>query len=192
MDTGEDARENLLDAAGKIPEGPGPKDTRTLKERKYILAGHSVGATLALKIAEMFKPNVAVAPPKPLAVIGLAGIYNFSACRNAHPADAALYTEIFNGAFGLEEAGAWEQGRTPRVCFAEDTKVVVLVSGVDDALVEKEQMLWVASRIRELNSGRSLILQAGTAPGGHDELLTGDALARSLNLLDKMLVQGTV
>ena len=188
MSEGEESRYNLLEAAGGIPGGPGPKDTRSLAERKYILTGHSVGATMALKCAEGWILDIGPLPPAPFAVIGFAGIYNFPKCRNAHPADAELYTEIFNNALGLERNGAWAQAVTPQFRFSDKTKIVVVVCGEEDTLVEKKQIYYVVKRIVRFNSTRNLVKRAFSVPGGHDELLTNGAIANCLKHVEDILM----
>ena len=115
---------------------------------KYILAGHSVGATLAFKIAECFsssssssipsspffsspppipslrpqKPPLILPPPTSLVL--LSGIYDFPTCLASHPHSADIYNEMFTSAFGgTPESGAWDVGFCPTPTVAEEVPI---------------------------------------------------------------------
>lgn len=114
----------------------------------YILAGHSVGATLAFQL--LMGPQAAgpgaAQPPLPRGILGLAGIYEFRdfASRNG-PAHAAMV----EGAMGARR-DAWDEAAP--LCFRgsyaadwpEGRHVVLSYSPEDslvDGAVETEAML---------------------------------------------------
>ena len=226
LEVGENLRSNVPES---FEEKIGPRDQRLWYKRNYILVGHSVGATMALKTAEKATPHVSVKASSPLrnriaamsdpfqitaplAVVAMAGIYDFSACRDAHPDAAETYKEIFDGAFGPEETGAWKQGLTPTTPINDNTEVVVLGYGKDDALVENEQVDYAERKIRELDGHRltddghkgngkgkakieaasfegpkKLSLEVMEFEGGHDEALKGEAIAKAIKRVDEIL-----
>ncbi|KNG82740.1 hypothetical protein ANOM_008641 [Aspergillus nomiae NRRL 13137] len=73
-------------------------------EDRYILVGHSCGATLAFQsVMGQFNAGISHGP---LAVVGLAGIYDLKLLRDTHK-EIPAYQEIVEGAFGDDEA-AWD------------------------------------------------------------------------------------
>ncbi|GAB1196279.1 hypothetical protein APSETT444_005548 [Aspergillus pseudonomiae] len=73
-------------------------------EDRYILVGHSCGATLAFQ-SVMGRFNAGISHG-PLAVVGLAGIYDLKLLRDTHK-EIPAYQQIVEGAFGDDEA-AWD------------------------------------------------------------------------------------
>lgn len=74
-------------------------------------------------------------------VVALEGIYDFTACRDAHPQLRDMYDAFTTGAFGPEEGKGWERGDVLR-CerrIRDGVEVVVVGHSRDDELVEWEQ-----------------------------------------------------
>ena len=116
-------------------------------EDRYVLVGHSCGATLALQVAmkrywgsqyeSTFALELNVVPP--VAIVGLEGIYDISALVKYHGKESE-YKDFIVNAFGpsgwdaLSPANADFDGSWP------DGKLVVLAHSRDDTLVEWEQV----------------------------------------------------
>jgi len=107
---------------------------RQSEKRDYILAGHSVGGTITLKVAQS-----EVLPFRhPVAALSLCGIYDFTALRDAHLSHRHVYDDFTTAAFGPEDDGGWERGNT-KTGFSEKVEIVVLAHSKTDTLVDWEQ-----------------------------------------------------
>lgn len=136
---------------------------------RYILAGHSAGATLAFQLNNWYLPDTQL--PQPLCVLGISGIYDFEAFIASH-SEIPVYQELIDNAF--PNKSLWGQASphtshlpgTPK--WQHATAVIISHSG-EDELVEKAQ----ASSMLELARttpdalGRVHFLQA---TGAHDEI----------------------
>ncbi|KAI9781556.1 MAG: hypothetical protein M1816_002271 [Peltula sp. TS41687] len=106
---------------------------------QYVLAGHSAGATLAYQVV-MDCWRHGPYPALPLAVAGLAGVYDFTAIVARHPG-VPMYTEIVENAFGpkqnwdhaapavwLGKVGSlnetWPNGRLAVIAYSEEDELV--------------------------------------------------------------------
>ncbi|KAI4245478.1 MAG: hypothetical protein L6R40_002539 [Gallowayella cf. fulva] len=109
-----------------------------------ILVGHSVGATIAFAVAlglhegreEKFKgPRERIK-----SVVGVEGVYDFTALRDAHAGFRDVYEEFTKGVFGDERHGGWEEGNIVRMVREggemDRVEVVVLGQSREDELVE--------------------------------------------------------
>lgn len=191
---------------------------------RYILVGHSCGATLAFQAvmgsvadhreqsfsgganddgggAQQVSMSPGPLPPKlsaqPVAIVGVAGIYDLRRLQDAHR-DISAYREFIEGAFGngvmLWDAvspaqmggsrgveGGWKTGR-----------LVVLAHSKDDELIDEGQVEgmrealrgWEGRQaqipLRELSS-RERRVQMLTLEGLHDELWEkGEEVARAI------------
>ncbi|KAL6239781.1 hypothetical protein BDW75DRAFT_66973 [Aspergillus navahoensis] len=115
---------------------------------RYILAGHSCGATLAFQavMPSLFvggRESSEVDYMAPLAVLGMAGIYNLRLLRDSHR-DISAYQEFIEGAFGVDEK-VWDAA-SPGVVSGEGGvegwkkgRVVVLAHSREDELCDTEQ-----------------------------------------------------
>ncbi|KAL8959506.1 MAG: hypothetical protein Q9183_005620, partial [Haloplaca sp. 2 TL-2023] len=79
-----------------------------------ILVGHSVGATIAFALAMNLDGGNGEGLSSVKAVVGVEGVYDFTAMRDAHVEHRSVYEEICEGAFGLERDGGWEEGNIVR------------------------------------------------------------------------------
>ncbi|KAL9020642.1 MAG: hypothetical protein Q9185_002090 [Variospora sp. 1 TL-2023] len=156
------------------------------KGEGIILVGHSVGATIAFAIAlgldgigvEGNGHEVMVD-----AVVGVEGVYDFVALRDAHLESRSVYEEIATGAFGNEESGGWERGNVVKAVGEgkgfRGTEVVVLGHSKGDELVEWGQMKMMDEALREkgwwggdgggkVGKGKEVTMME--LEGGHDEI----------------------
>jgi hypothetical protein len=158
---------------------------------RYILAGHSCGATLALQClmrTQLFSPT-ALEPfatfQEPEAIVGVAGIYDLQLLRdrNSHPA----YQEFLTGAFGTDET-AWN-AVSPAEWGGkgwENGKMLALVSSTGDELVDPSQIELMGEKSRVWDGGANVEVWKGMLGMGHDEIWSegkglGDVLGRVLN-----------
>ncbi|KAL4989737.1 hypothetical protein BDW68DRAFT_195602 [Aspergillus falconensis] len=115
---------------------------------RYILAGHSCGATLAFQAvmpslsaqAREGSENDYIAP---LAILGMAGIYDLRLLRDSNR-DISAYQEFIEGAFAADER-VWDAA-SPGVVRGEGGvegwkkgRVVVLAHSKEDELCDMEQ-----------------------------------------------------
>ncbi|KAJ5249039.1 hypothetical protein N7468_000490 [Penicillium chermesinum] len=190
---------------------------------RYILVGHSCGATLAFQAVmgavaghreqsfngaedsgidvEQVSMSPAPLPPKltahPMAIVGVAGIYDLRKLQNDHR-DSPAYREIIEGAFGTDELlwdavspaqmegsrgieGGWKTGR-----------LVVLAHSKDDELVDEGQQTALLEALKGWESKEAQIPKRELAhrirhvrflpiSGGHDEAWSiGEELARAV------------
>ena len=142
---------------------------------RYLLAGHSCGATLAFQVAMIRQEESVLAPAftKPLAILGVEGIYDLVALRDNHK-DEPVYQQIVENVFGTDEA--WWAACSPVSGDYNkhwpNGKLTVIAHSLEDELVEKDQM----HRMKEaLNSQRSSAMGGSAAQNRLDtvQILTG-------------------
>jgi pimeloyl-ACP methyl ester carboxylesterase len=115
-------------------------------EDRYILVGHSCGATLAFQAAmkrywgtqyeSTFALSLNVVPP--LAIVGLEGLYDLPALVVNH-SDQPVYRDFVTNAFG---PSGWDSVSPTNADFDEswpDGKLAVLAYSKNDSLVEEGQ-----------------------------------------------------
>lgn len=173
-----------------------------------ILVGHSVGATIAFGVTSGLGLGLGhhnhkeeangfqALRNKVKAVVGVAGIYDFTALRDAHGADHRdVYEEFTTGAFGEEEGGGWERGNMVRMVregaqMMEGVEVVVLGQSPADGLVEWGQVEGMKRAFRERGGwregegeGEAKEVMVVELEGGHDEVWErGEGLARCITV----------
>ncbi|KAL8976079.1 MAG: hypothetical protein Q9177_006921, partial [Variospora cf. flavescens] len=167
------------------------------KGEGIILVGHSVGATIAFAIALGLDGVGGNRHEAVDAVVGVEGVYDFVALRDAHLESRRVYEEIATGAFGNEESGGWERGNVVKAVGEgkgfRGTKVVVLGHSKGDELVEWGQMKMMDEALREngwwggdggggrVGKGKEVTMME--LEGGHDEIWEkGEELARCIAL----------
>ncbi|KAL8899252.1 MAG: hypothetical protein Q9192_001665 [Flavoplaca navasiana] len=96
--------------------------SRLISQSGIILVGHSVGATIAFALAlelgyrgDADRDDVEGLKHMIKAVVGVEGIYDFTALRDAHLDYRSIYEDFTNGAFGAEADGNWEKGNVVRM-----------------------------------------------------------------------------
>lgn len=115
---------------------------------RYVLIGHSCGATLALQVAmkrfwgSQYDPTAAlelnVEPP--VAIVGVSGIYDIPGLVDDNAAQPA-YRDLVVNAMGSERK-VWEDASPVKGDYEDgwqDGKLVVLVHSEDDELVAMKQ-----------------------------------------------------
>lgn len=111
--------------------------------KKYILVGHSVGATLsflaALQTADK-KSNISVAPPA--AVVGVSGIYDFPAIHESNPEYEDMTKNAMEAKYYEEASPACYDVATytKKWTVKDGERVVVLAHSRDDGLVGWDQI----------------------------------------------------
>ncbi|KAF7118261.1 hypothetical protein CNMCM5793_007677 [Aspergillus hiratsukae] len=160
---------------------------------KYILVGHSAGATLAFQsVMGSFRDSAAVVVvPPPAAILGMAGIYDLRLLRDTHR-NISAYQEFIEGAFGADEAmwnaaspacvkdtdgvdGGWTSGR-----------LAVLAHSPEDGLVDAAQQQAMQAALRRWKdstpqgSGQRRV-EMLSLKGDHDDAwVKGEELARAI------------
>ena len=156
-------------------------------EERYILVGHSCGATLAFQTAMRrywgsqyeSTPALELNVVPPVAIVGLEGLYDLPALVRYHR-EQPEYRAFVANAFGDEIEG-WEVVSPTSGGFGEswvEGRVVVLAHSAGDSLVEGEQPELMRAALEALGWGekgerRVLMFELY---GDHDEVWeTGDA-----------------
>ena len=167
---------------------------------RYLLAGHSCGATLAFQVAMIRQGESTLAPAftKPLAILGVEGIYDIVALRDNHN-DEPYYQKMVKNVFGTDESW-WAACSPVSGDFNKhwlSGKLTVLAHSLEDELVEKDQMYRMKAA---LNSQRSAAIEGSLAKdrldsvqiltGKHDEIWKqGTQLAKSIKNAIERLIQ---
>lgn len=160
---------------------------------EWIVCGHSVGGTMALMLGMEAAPDgeeerkwpggiwgTETPMPGLKAIISIAGIYDFAACRDAHPAARNIYDSFITGAFGPEAEGGWERGDLMRCGrrIREGVEVVLVVHSRGDELVEWGQGLGIVGVLekagwegRDGGKGREGVGILVEVEGGHQEVI---------------------
>ena len=154
-------------------------------EDRYVLVGHSCGATLALQAAmkrywgsqyeSTFALELNVVPP--IAIVGLEGIYDIPAFVEYHD-DQPVYKDFITNAFGVS---GWDAVSPTNADFDDswpDGRLVVLAHSPDDTLVELKQLNLQKRALENQDwkdSGERRV-KAFELKGDHDEVWeTGEA-----------------
>ncbi|OBT81515.1 hypothetical protein VE02_09753 [Pseudogymnoascus sp. 03VT05] len=153
---------------------------------RYLLAGHSCGATLAFQLPGTTAEGGKL--PLPLGILGSEGIYDIPSLveRNQHP----FYREFVVSAFGDSES-TWWSSASPRLAAPgsklwEKTPVLLISHSEEDEYVEKAQSLDMLKRIKETKEdGQAVYVPA---EGKHDEIHEkGEEMARIVGTGVKMV-----
>jgi kynurenine formamidase len=156
-------------------------------ENRYILAGHSAGATMAFELHSWYMNGEPL--PKPSCVLGIAGIYNFEGFLEAHK-NISAYKELMENAF--PDKGLWKEAspyrsHLPGMANWEHAKAVIISHSDQDELVERAQADFMLERLRKTQhfEGKIHFLEAS---GAHDEIwqsgqVLADLISKSLQLV---------
>ena len=154
---------------------------------RYVLVGHSCGATLALQaVTGEWSPKTsgnkcAQTAALPLAVVGLEGIYDLQALLDSY-AHVPLYKQFVESAFG-ENKAEWARASPVNAKLKTswpNAKAVVLAHSRDDELVNFLQTERMSDQLwKEKREGRrDMILSVS---GKHDEIWQdGSELAKAI------------
>ena len=177
------------------------------RSREWIVCGHSVGGTMAMMLGMDGTAGDGEEKRKEWergvwgneggmdglkAVVTLEGIYDFTACRDAHPQLRDMYNAFTTGAFGPEEERGWERGDILRCKrrVRDGVEAVVVGHSRDDELVECEQgqrLIGVLERERE---GKGEVVRLLEVEGTHQQIVRdGVAVGRCVSVAIAVLVE---
>ena len=110
-------------------------DTSSIMEGRYILCGHSCGATLAMQATALLSGGRRGTRP-PVALLGMEGIYDLNAlvATHSHPA----YREFITGAFGEDEE-TWITASQLCCELQKWQGNALLIHSINDELVDMQQ-----------------------------------------------------
>lgn len=165
---------------------------------KYVLVGHSCGATLALQTVMNKVANgetlstttttTTIRIPKPIAIVGVCGIYDLRLLRD----DFKQYESVgafIKGAFGADE-DVWDRVSPARVIDSDGVaagwstgQVAVIASSRNDSLINPPQGLAMNETLKaweNLHSERKLIFLDDLLEDHDDVWSKGQELARTI------------
>lgn len=153
---------------------------------RYILVGHSCGATLVFQVVMNKVQGAAVTTfPKPRAVAGVCGIYDLVLLRDDFK-HIKIYEDFIKGAFGADE-GLWDGVSPAKVTGAdgvaagwENGLVTVLASSIGDSLINQAQtnaMLQIIKQWQSLAQGREVVEMYDLKEEHDDVWAKGEELA---------------
>lgn len=172
--------------------------------REWIVCGHSVGGTMAMMVGMdgteggdgkeweggVWGREGGMDGLK--AVVTLEGIYDFTACRDAHPHLRELYTAFTTGAFGPEEERGWERGDVLRCKrrVRDGVEAVVVGHSRDDEYVEWEQGQRLIGVLERERAGRGEVVRLVEVEGTHSQVVRdGAAVGRCVGVAIALLVE---
>jgi hypothetical protein len=154
---------------------------------RYLLVGHSAGATMVFELHNWYMPRAML--PVPAAVLGVAGIYNFEAFIEDH-SETPAYRELIENAFPdkrLWERASPYKNHLPNYAAWEQAKAIIISHSDQDELVEKAQSSYMLERARMAPHCKDKVhfLKAG---GEHDEIwasgtILADLITKSIEIL---------
>ena len=167
--------------------------------KEWIICGHSVGGTMAVMLG--LEPRISrdghdygwgneMQMQGLRGVVGVEGIYDFTACRDAHPEMREVYDGFIEGAFGKEGDGGWRRGNVSgcgrRV--GRGVGVVVLGQSRGDELVEWEQVGGMIGEVKwEGEEGAKELVEL---EGRHQEVVEGGVgIAKCVGRCVELLVR---
>ncbi|KAJ9297218.1 hypothetical protein DTO271G3_4511 [Paecilomyces variotii] len=169
---------------------------------RYILVGHSCGATLAFQTVMDNLPGVdAMRLIKPKAIVGVEGIYDLRLLRDNYKQYNA-YQEFLTGAFGPDE-DLWDVVSPARASSSSSSsfgiqrswaegKLAVLAHSVDDELVDFAQLdaMYDALKVWEGEGNERRVVTMRDLHGLHNEVWSaGEELARVISVAVEELVR---
>ncbi len=137
---------------------------------RYILVGHSAGATLAFQLGRSDTPPEARIP-QPTCILGVAGIYNLKSFIQAH-SDMPVYSELVCNAF--PERSSWVNASpsldpSPKLALWQGAEALVICYSKEDGAVEDEQATFMMERLLSRQGLRGKVHYL-LAHGEHDEI----------------------
>ncbi|PQE28719.1 kynurenine formamidase protein [Rutstroemia sp. NJR-2017a WRK4] len=155
---------------------------------RYMLVGHSCGATLAMQVImgqeyllSLGVPSESLQFKLPRHILGVAGIYDLQLLRdrNTHPA----YNEFLIGAFGVDEK-VWDAVSPAKFAgyteSLENGKTLAFATSMNDQLVDESQIDVMVKRVEELGNGVVLKNYKNALKEGHDDVWNKGELANVL------------
>lgn len=155
------------------------KASHGLSEKRYILVGHSAGATLLFQVLA----KLADYSFYPAAVIGASGVYDLIDAIEEYPS----YLDLVTVPFG-EDKEAWKDvsptwiGREPAGYAGYAGKIVLLHSDDDEVLSWRQTQGFkdVVNALPGREENKALVV---TAKGKHDEVPEGKEIVDTVKLL---------
>lgn len=136
---------------------------------RYLLVGHSAGATIAFELHNWYFPHKSL--PLPAAVLGVAGIYHFEAFVEAHK-EISVYKQFMENAF--PDISHWKRAspctsELPGEAIWEQIRTVIISHSDQDELIEEGQAKLMLERARKLPASKEKV-HFLEARGNHDEI----------------------
>jgi kynurenine formamidase len=154
---------------------------------RYILVGHSAGATLAFELNNWHLPDSQL--PQPACVLGISGIYDLESFIQSH-SEIPVYRVLIENAF--PEKSLWEQASPNKSNLSEtakwqDARAVIVSHSDEDELVEKAQASSMLERARLAPNSKEKV-HFLHATGAHDEIwesghILADLITKSIDIL---------
>ena len=166
---------------------------------RYILVGHSCGATLAFQtvMKNLFDDEETRKIPQPLGIVGVSGIYDLRLLRDTF-LSCAVYQEFIEGAFGNNEdswdsvspthgdglRNGWTQGRFALIAHSQGDE---LVDFSQLHVMERALDVWKANAPENM---RRDVLVIDDLREAHDDIWSkGSELAKMIEMAIEGLTQ---
>ncbi|KAF2862696.1 alpha/beta-hydrolase [Piedraia hortae CBS 480.64] len=167
-------------------------------DKRYILVGHSCGATLAFQVAmkccwgQSGLNERGVKPP--IAILGVEGLYDLPGLVNNHSQTPA-YKDFISTAFGLDTS-VWAAASPVNGRYCEswtEGRLAVIAHSHQDEMVELDQSISQLSALRRSGFGETNVdrkLKFIELSGQHDQVWhEGTELARAIQLTLHLLIK---
>ncbi len=144
-------------------------DAKYRINNRYLLAGHSAGATLAFELNNYYLPKTQL--PQPACVLGISGIYDLDAFIISH-SEIPAYRMLIENAFpnkSLWEEASPNKSRLPETAKWQDARLIIISHSGDDELVEEAQASYMLERARLAPNSKEKV-HFLPATGAHDEI----------------------
>ncbi|KAI9839969.1 MAG: hypothetical protein M1819_000161 [Sarea resinae] len=143
---------------------------------RYLLVGHSCGATLAFQAAmNKWEGDNGAEVILPCGIVGVEGIYDLPTFRDTHR-DMPVYEEIIQNAFGKDER-LWHEVSPVSCNYATswpNAQLTLLAQSKDDELVDEVQRTRMTAALEAASSNPSTGAKRKdillTLRGKHDEI----------------------
>ncbi|KAL2072871.1 hypothetical protein VTL71DRAFT_12214 [Oculimacula yallundae] len=148
---------------------------------KYMLIGHSCGATLAFQSIIRTQLSIPASIPftNPQVVVGVAGIYDLKLLRDKNPYPA--YHEFLAQAFGVDEK-VWDLASPAKHDLAEvwpEVKTVIVVSSSKDEMIDPTQIECMRKSLGSLREKATVKVLQDFLDQSHDHIWDdGEGLAK--------------
>lgn len=134
---------------------------------KYLLVGHSAGATISLQLHDVAKD---LPTPLPAGILGLAGIYKLDSFVEYHKS-VPLYRLFIEGAFPPKLVD-WKDASPYSAHFPgtvwERVDTLILSTSDEDELVENDQTTYMMERVERDRGTKGVHFLKAT--GKHDDM----------------------
>lgn len=164
---------------------------------RYVLVGHSCGATLALQVAmkrywgsqyeSTFALELNVEPPR--AIVCLEGIYDLQMFVDLHP-EQPVYKEIVHNAIGSSD---WKAASPTNADFDDswpDGELVIIAHSPDDQLITKDESEAMRSFLEAQgwNTEGERVVKWLEVKGDHDEVWQSGEASKAIEFAIQTLI----